>query len=428
MSEPGRSLGGVTLAQLAVASMVGTGVFTSSGYLLDAVPSAPAVLLAWIVGGFVSLCGALAYAELCAALPENGGEYALLTRIYHPRVGFAAGVVSIFAGFGGALSAVALGAGEYGAAALGLDHPLAAPSIALLALALGGLLHSRGVSTSARGQNAITALKVIAVLAFAIGLLLQADPSHLSVAEVPLGEALLRPAMATGLVYVAYAYSGWNAAAYVAGEAGEPAKLHRAFSGATAGVTALYVLLNAAFLAAAPMGALRGQTDIAHVATQAAYGTEAARAVSAVIALGLLSTLGAMLMTGARVLEAMVPVLRRRRPDASPIRSVAALCALTVPLIVYSNVSSLLLYAGSALTLSAMLTAAGVFVLRRREPELHRPYRTFLHPLSTGIFVLFSAWMLAFAVYDAPKPSLCALATAALPALFYTGRRAPTSK
>lgn len=422
---PTRQLGLRTTTQLVVASMVGTGVFTGSGYLLEAVPSGPAVVLAWALGALLALTGALSYAELSAALPSNGGEYHLLGRIYHPRLGFAAGVLSVVVGFAGAIAAAAVGFGEYARAALDLGESWTLP-LGVLSLLGAGALQALPVQAGARGQDALTAVKILLVIVLGVALVAFGEPARVLEREVSLGDAVWRPAFATGLVYVAFAYTGWNAAAYVAGEVEEPAKrMPKALLLGTAMVGALYLLLNIGFLAAAPLSVLRDTPDIAHVAVDSLAGSQAAKGVSGMIALGLLSTIGAMVVTGARVAEAMgqrdkrLRWLVRKEAGATPVRATVGIVMLSLAMALSGTLQQLLLYVGVTLSITALLTVAGVLVLRRNEPDLPRPYRTWGYPLTPLLFCGFSLWMVVFSVQDEPISGIAALVTIGVSAALY---------
>lgn len=419
--DPERELGVRTAALLVVASMIGTGVFTTTGFLVRDVGSAPAVLVAWLVGGVAALCGALAYGELAAALPANGGEYALLSRVYHPALGLVAGLVSFVVGFAApaAASAIAFGAYLRGVfPALGEVHATIA---SLLLLVGAGALHLFTARGGRGVQDATTALKVVLLVVFVALGLPRGDVSRLSESTQPFGDAIFGAPFAAGLVYVAYAYTGWNAAAYVAGETRDPGRnVPRALALGTAVVTAIYLALNATFLAAAPAAALSGRLEVGEISARALFGDVGARLVSAVIAWGLVSNVGAFLFAGPRILEAIgrdVPrlsALSRRRVGGGPVASTLILLALALAMALSASFDALLLYVGVLLSLFAGLTAAGVFVLRRREPELPRPYRAFGHPATTLVFLALTTWMIVHATIERPTVAAWAAATLGL--------------
>jgi APA family basic amino acid/polyamine antiporter len=411
-------VGAAGATALVVAGMVGTGVFTTTGLLVEGLGSPVAVLAAWAAGGLLALAGALCYAELAAALPRNGGEYRLLGRIYHPAVGFAAGVISLLVGFAAPMAASALAFGRYLAAAVPGVPPLAA---AAAVVALFALLHGADVGWGSRAQGAVTAAQVLLVAAAAAGGLALGVPGRiLEPAGRPALAAVLSPEFAVGLVLVSFAYSGWNGAAYVAGEVRTPSRtLPLALVAGTGLVTALYLGLNAAFLAAAPAPELAGVVEVGHVAARRLLGGGGGRALSGLVALALAASVGAMSMAGARVYEAMgsdhraLRWLSRRTSRGAPAVAVAAQAALALAMVATSSFGALLAFIGFTLSLSAGLTVAGVVVLRRREPSLARPYRTWGYPVTPALFVGLTAWMVGHALAERPAASLAGLAAIA---------------
>ncbi|MGB0680363.1 MAG: APC family permease [Polyangiales bacterium] len=417
-------MGAPTATALVVASMVGTGAFTTSGLLLRALGSVQAVMLAWFVGGLIALCGALAYGELVAALPHNGGEYALLSRIYHPAVGFVAGWTSLVVGFAAPVAASALAFAAY--ARRFVPVPLSESMVATVLIVVVTAVHLGRSHVSDRLQNALTALKIalivlgVAVCAFVV------DWQHARTAVPQWGALVASPRFAIGLIYVSFAYSGWNAAAYVAGEVCRPARnLPLSLMLGTTAVMGLYVALNAVILAAAPASTLAGVVEVAQVAAAHLLGLGAALAVSVLVALGLLTTMGALTVTGPRIYEAMgrdysaLALLGRRHPERGPRYATVLQSLLAVVMAQLAAFDALLTYIGFTLAISAALTLAGVFVLRRREPALPRPYRTWGHPISTTLALALTTWMAIYSIWERPWAAVAGLTTCALGLLGY---------
>jgi APA family basic amino acid/polyamine antiporter len=397
-----------------VASMIGVGVFTTTGFLVRDVGSPDAILLAWAIGGLVSLAGAVCYAELGAAYPHNGGEYLLLSRVYHPMVGFLAGWVSLVVGFSAPAAAAALAFGKYTRAVAPAVPPLAAAVALVLAVAL---LHGVRVRLGSGAQNLAVAAQVVLIGVFVAGGVLYGDPARLSESEGLLGAAL-SPAFAVGLIYVAFAYSGWNAAAYLAGELADPGRtLPRALVLGTAIVTLLYLGLNAVFLLAAPAPVLSGVEEVAHVAAVHLFGEPAGKGLSVIIALGLAASASAFVMTGPRVYEAMgrdYPALRflARRPErGGPVWSIALQTALALLMVLTASFDTLITYIGFTLSLFAGLTAMGVVVSRWRRPDLHRPWRTWGYPITPLLFGAVTLWVVGHVLWERPIAALAGLAT-----------------
>jgi APA family basic amino acid/polyamine antiporter len=411
-----RKLGPVTATMLVVASMVGTGVFTTTGFLVGDIGSNPAVLSCWLLGGVLALAGALTYGELASALPDNGGEYLLLSRIYHRSLGFVAGWISLIVGFSAPIAAAALAFSRYLAAVVpGL--PELPVSIALIALL--SAVHCLRLELGSGFQNAFTIGKTALIMAFIVGGLWLGSPARcLEPGPVPMGEALFSSGFAVGLIFISFSYQGWNAALYIAGELKNPGRwLPLSLVLGTLLVAGLYLGLNAVFLAAVPASELAGQLEVGHIAAVALFGEGAARLLSTIIAVGLVSTVGAYIMTGPRVYEAMgqhVPGLRfvtGRAEGGGPVRSILLQGAVAAIMVATASFDTLLTYTGFTLSGVAGLTVAGVIVLRYREPDLPRPYRTWGYPFTPILFILLMLWMMGHAVVQRPMVALAGAVT-----------------
>jgi len=349
--------------------MIGAGVFTTSGFALADLGRREAVLLAWLIGGGIALCGALSYAALASRIPGNGGEYLFLSRALHPLVGFLAGWVSLFAGFTAPIAVAAHGLEAYLGASIG---PLLPPGVlGASAIVVCGLAHGLDRSAGLRLQDVAVAVKILAILLFIVlgaGVLIGAGGpgSPPELAEVA-AESVSLPAFAVTLVWISFAYSGWNAAVYVAGELEEPERtLPRALILATLGVTGIYVALNAVFLWSAPIAALSGKAEVGAIAAEALAGAGARAALSGVVALGLVTSISAMVMVGPRVYAQMASdgLFPKRLVSQGevPRGAIALQVALALVAFFIGELRDLLLYAGFLLGLSAATTVACLFL------------------------------------------------------------------
>lgn len=429
---PARSVGLATCTALVVANMVGTGIFTTLGFQVAEIASHTAIMLLWVLGGMLALCGALCYAELAAALPRSGGEYNFLRQIYHPSLGFMAGVVSLVAGFATpvALSAMAFGAYLHGV------FPAADPRASAVAVVLiVTLVHLRSLRVSSVFQVIFTTMKIALVLALAAALF--AAPAAAAAPSAPWAGYLLSAPFAVSLMFTLYAYSGWNAATYIAGETRDAGRvIPPALAAGTLLVMLLYLGLNMAFLHAAPANLLAGQVNVAQIAAAAAFGPEGGRFVAAVISLGLVSAISAMIWAGPRVAMVMgedyphgLGWLRRRTAAGIPAVAVLAQSLLTLGLILTSTFERVLVYTQFALLACSFLTVLGVIVLRIRQPGLARPFRTPLYPLTPVLFLAVSAFALAYTAAVRPAEAvfgaLTLLAGLAVYALIARGKMPP---
>lgn len=413
-----RRFGVPTASALVVASMIGTGVFTTSGPLLETVGSPAAVLLVWVVGGLVSLAGALSYAEIGTTYPEAGGEYAILKQALHPAIGFAAGFVSITAGFAAPIAVCSLAFASYLAAVW--------PWLPEIPLALGlvlftTLLHAQRAELGVGAQNALTLLKIVLTVALALLGLFAIDPSRFSTSGL-LAETA-RPSFGLGVVQVFFAYTGWNAAVYVAGDLKDPARtLPRALTYGTLLVTAVYVALNAVFVLSVPVEVVRGETAIAERVMNALYGPALAHLLAVAIALGLISTVGAFVLSGTRVYLAMAadaPRLRwlaRGGRRGEPVVALAVQAGLASLLILTSTLRDLLSAVGMALSITSALTVVAVFVERRRLARSgQKPlFSTPGYPVTPVLYLLLLGWVVVGGSIERPDLLAVSLVTLAL--------------
>lgn len=422
-------LGPGTATLIVMANMIGTGVFTSLGFQVASLHSVFALLMLWLVGGAYALCGALSYGELAACMPRSGGEYQYLSRIYHPAIGFLAGWVSVTVGFAAPIAAAAMALGHYMARVLPGTHSTAAAFTAVIAVAA---VHLASVRVRSSFQSVFTSFKVLLILALIVAGLLVPSPQPISLlpTRADLG-ALFSAPFAVSFVYVTYAYCGWNASVYLAGETRDPARtVPRSLLLGTAAVTVLYVLLNFVFLRAAPISSLEGQVEVAFVASGPILGAQGARVMGFLISFGLVSAISSMTWAGPRVLLALgqdIPLFRslaQVNHHGVPHRALLLQLALVIVLIATSSFESVITYLGFTLSASTLLAVLGVFVHRFRFPETERPYRTWGYPVTPAFFVLVTVWMLVFLLRSRPWECLAGLGTLALglPVYLYSNR------
>lgn len=411
-----RPLGAAHATALVVANMVGTGVFTTTGIVLPQLGSPWAVLGVWAVSGLLALCGAAVYAELGAMMPRAGGEYVYLSRGLHPAAGFLGGWVALLVGFAAPTAAAALAFGRYLHAAL----PAIAPTPAALTLiAALTVAHMTNVAFGARLQTAVTALVVALIVLFVVGAAAsgRGDWAHLAASATP-GKEVGPAGLALGLVYVGYAYFGWNAVSYVAGEVRDPSRtLPLALAIGTGTVTVLYLALNLVFLWAVPPWMLAGKIEVAHVAATALFGARGAILLSILVALAVAGCASAMLMAGPRITLAMAEdgvffaALRQRNRRGAPSAAVALQGGIAAVAALTAGFDRLLVFVGFTLNLTAGAAVVAAFVLRHRYPDAERPHRALGWPVSGLLFLALISVMSFFAVRERPWESAAGLAT-----------------
>jgi APA family basic amino acid/polyamine antiporter len=409
----------LTATCIVVANMVGTGIFTSLGFQVGDLKTGFVIMALWGIGGLCALCGALAYAELGAALPRSGGEYHFLGRIYHPAVGFLAGWLSSTVGFAAPVAAAAMAFAKY----FGHIFPGVSPAVLSLAIvAAVTVVHLGGVRVGGLFQDFATRFKLLLILVFIGAGLCMASPQPVSFAPSREGFALFTGApFAISLVYVMYSYSGWNATTYIASEIRNPARnLPLSLICGTLIVTVLYLALNATFLRSAPTGDLAGKVEVGQVAATHILGETGGKWMAGLISFGLLSTISAMTWIGPRVTVSMGEDLRALRflsyktKSGVPVAAILLQFAIVAYLVLRNSFDQVVNYIQFSLSICSFVTVLGVFVLRFREPNLPRPYRTWGYPVTPVIFLTVSLWMLFFQFRDKPMESLAGLATIAL--------------
>jgi APA family basic amino acid/polyamine antiporter len=415
-----RSLVGITTftaSAIAVADMVGIGVFTSLGFQVADIKSGFSILFLWVLGGIVALCGALSYGELASALPRSGGEYNFLSRIYHPALGFMAGWLSATVGFSApiALAAIAFGAYFDGV----LPGVASQTALALAATWAIAAIHLTGIRQGSAFQNISTVLKVALIVAFIVAGLAYgtSEPISFTPSSLDIGHITGAP-FAIGLVFVMYSYSGWNAQTYIIGEIKDPKHtVPRSLFIATFIVLLLYVSLNAVFLYTTPIDKMAGQVEVALVAGTHIFGEAGGRMVGGLICLGLISTISAMTWVGPRVTKVMgedLPLLSVfSRVTRNGVPAVAILFQLFVVtiMILTQSFEQVLNYIQFAITLSSFLAVLGVIVLRHTQPHLARRYRTWGYPVTPIIFLIVTAWMMGYLLIERPVEAFAGLAT-----------------
>jgi len=435
--------------------VIGSGIFLTTGIMAKSIPSAGLILLAWFVGGLLTLAGALTYAELGAAMPEAGGQYVYLREAYGPMSGFLFGWILYLVYLTGGIAALALAFAEYTGyffPSLGTGNLLLTFDITLLknplhySLSAGQLMgvaiilllsvvNFIGVGLGKIIQNVFTIIKIgtitfIIVLGFAIGKgtapLLTLNPSGMSFGSVIIG-------FGVSLVAVAWAFDGWNNVNFVAGEIKNPKRnLPLALILGTFGITALYVLVNYVYLYALPMEESIGVVRIAEKATGALFGSSKGALISAAVIVSVFGSLNGTILVGPRVYYAMAKdglffrkvayVHPRFRTPGFSILIQAIWASLLTLLGSFEQIFTFAMFMAIAFWIAA---AASVFTLRKKQPNLPRPYKTWGYPVVPAVFIIASSGILLNTLLEKPVEALAGILLTALgiPAYLYWKRQ-----
>jgi APA family basic amino acid/polyamine antiporter len=428
MSSPvsGSDVGKVGLATaiaIVVANMIGTGVFGSLGFQVAGIPSGFPILVLWLVGGIVSFCGAVCYAELASIFPKSGGEYHLLSKAWNPFIGFLAGWLSVTVGFAAPVAANAALLGGYMGSITGLS-PLwfGIPVVVLVAIVHLGKLSNIGLFQSGFTYAKVVLILVLGLLAFSLG---TAQPISFLPAEGD-GKLIASGGFAISLVYVLYAYTGWNAATYMMDEVRNPEKtVPLALLIGTALVTVLYLFINAAFLYSTPIEKISGQAEVGLIAAESILGAKGGMIMGILISFGLISTISSMTWAGPRVTAAIgrdharFQTLGKLNRNGVPALAVILQAAIVLLLVASATFEQLINYVQALLTISSLMVVIGLVVLRLRRPDLHRPYRAWGYPLTPIIFGSLSLYVLWFQIQQKTVEFLYGLGTLGLGVLIY---------
>jgi basic amino acid/polyamine antiporter, APA family len=441
-SAPPRKLGALPALALVAGSMLGIGIFIMPPQVAANVGGPTAFLAMWIVGGVAALFGALCLAELGAMMPRSGGDYEFLHIGWGPGIAFAAGWLQLLVIFPGSLASVAVATanfqlpvllGEWAGGELSLlGMSIATPRLLAAALiVLLTIINHLGVRISGWVQVTVTVVPILVLLivsAYVLGDSGAGEVLRAGTEATTKGESSSLASLGSAYLKVYFAYSGWNAALYVAGEIKEPGRnLPRALVGGTGMVTGLYVLLCFGFLAVFGFADL---PDVGEAGTAAAvelFGPAAVVAITSLILLAMIGSLNGTVLIGSRIGYAMAQrgdcprEVGRLHPRHNTPHLALWLQALIALLLIASpfNLEQLIDYTSSAMLITGTLTVLTVVVLRRKLPDEPRPYRTTLHPLPALGYVVSSVLVLILVVIDRDPSVLVAVGWFAGALLFW---------
>jgi basic amino acid/polyamine antiporter, APA family len=430
-NELKRQIGLFDAIMLISGDMIGIGIFVTTGAIAETLPTPGGVLLVWILGGLLALTGALSCAELSASLPYAGGDYIYIREAYGKLMGFLSGWSSFLVTFSGAIAFLAVGFNGF----MSFFFPVLGSQEAIFSATILGLwinvtvgtlfsvivvmmisgLHCLGVRQGTVTQNILTTLKIgsllgILILGVSFG---KGNTAHFS----PLFDwqkITNFSVFAAAFIPAIFAYSGWNAVIYIAGEVKDPEKnLPRALLWANLIVIALYLAVNVVYIYGVPVTEMKGALRVSEVATTALFGYQTSAWITAIITLSILGALNVVTMIGPRIYYAMAQDgvffsrLSRIHPIfGTPTNAIILQAIWACCLIVTGTFGTLFTYVSIIITLFSALTVGSVIVLRWKRPELKRPYKLWGYPIVPILFILAHLWIVWGSLVEKPWESL----------------------
>ena len=404
-------IGWKTAAALVISNMIGTGVFTSLGYQLTDIQNTFSIVLIWALGGLFALIGAFTYAELGTNFDDSGGDYVFLSKLIHPIVGYVYAWVSLTVGFTAPIAISVMAMKSY-------LNPIN-PSIfnewfGIIVILILTAIHSISIGQSGKFQNISTGIKIgFVLLLIILGFSLVPDQELTAInLSSSWKEEIFLPGFAVSLLYVTYAYTGWNSAAYIVDEINDPRRnLPKALLIGTALVTIFYILLQIVFLKHASVEQMSGKVEVAFIAFKNALGPEGSNWISYFIAIQLIATISGYLWIGSRITFAMAKdhslwkKIAVKNKNGIPVRALWLQAGISILLTLTGTFEQVLLYASFVLQLMGTLTVASIFWLKGRKGAYKSPFKPFLQI----VFILFSLWILGYMLVEKPKESAIGL-------------------
>jgi len=450
-----RKLGLFDATMVIVGIVIGSGIFLTTGIMAKTIPSPGLIILAWIVGGVLTLAGALTYAELGAAMPEAGGQYVYLREAYGPLAGFLFGWLLFLVYQTGGIAGLALAFAEYfgyffpslSTSSLVFSHDIsilgktwsytlsAGQLVGVVVILFLSLVNFIGVGLGKIIQNIFTLLKVgaiaaIIILGFLLGkgkpFALDLQPGGMDLGQIIMGFGI-------ALVAVIWAFDGWNNVNFIAGEIKNPQRnLPLALLLGTLGITVLYVLTNCVYLYALPIPEMQGVVRIAEKATAALFGGSSSALISAAVIISTFGALNGSILTGPRVYYAMAKdkLFFRRVAQVHPRFRTPGFAILiqtiwAVLLTMVGTFEQIFTFAMFVSIIFWIAATASVFTLRKKYPQMPRPYKTWGYPIVPALFILASVGILFNTLIEKPTEALAGLLFIALgiPVYFYWRRK-----
>lgn len=426
------SLGIWTTTGLVIANMIGAGIFTTSGIMASYLPNGITVLFCWLWGGLIALSGALCYSELSTSMPENGGEYIYLSKLYHPVLGFLSGWTSLIVGFSAPIALSGKAFSEYflkGINCYNSENSILTNSLAIGVIFIFSAIHYFGTKKGVIIQNILSYLKVIMIITLAVaGLVVGGGDVSLTLDSTT--KLSILP-MGTVMVMVMFSYSGWNAASYITEEVKNIKRnLPLSLIIGTSTVIILYLLINIFIFKSVPFKNIQGEIAVIKLASDFAFGFFPGKLFSIIIALILLSSISAFIIIGPRVYHAMsknghFPSFAGEihKKHKVPSKAILIQCIISIMMVIVGSIEQLLIYIGFALWLFPLLSVIGLMIFKNKLQKNKERVKTLGYPITPLFFIVNTICLMGFAFANKPLESSVAIITVCLGIPVYLGWR-----
>ena len=412
---------------LVIGNVVGAGIFTTSGFLAGELPQPLLFVAIWVIGGLLTLCGALTYAEMAGMFPRSGGDYQFLKEAYGPWAGFLLGWVSFWVITPGSIAVLSIAMVAYIKGFFPLHYVLSEKFLAVAIIFLLSFINYRGVRLSGTVQDIFTLGNLLIMLALISGGLTSGNGNWQHFASASSASLPFPKLFGPAMIAVLFTYSGWFASAYIGAEIKNPERnLPLSLLLGTIIVTVIYTAMNLVYLYAVPLSQLKGNVNVAQLTAETLFNPRIAQVVSLSIILAISGSINATILGGTRIYYAMAedkifwsPLKKLHPKYGTPHLSILSQMILACILVSLGTFGQLLSYLVFVMLLSSIAAGAAHFILRLRKADLPRPYRTGAYPVVPLLFICFYIWIAAQIAYSKPLTSIAGILIALSGLPFY---------
>ena len=394
-----------------ISSMIGTGIFTSLGFQLKDITSVFSLLLLWVIGGIISFCGAVTYAEISSSMPRSGGEYHILSELIHPSIGFVSGLISATVGFSAPAVLAAIALSNYAAT---IFHSINISYFTIFIITSIHILHGFKIELGIRFQDIFTIIKLLLIIVFIFFGLKIPNPQQITL--IPnLGDfkILFSSSFAVSLMWVTYAYAGWNSIIYIAGEVQNPIKnIPKSIFTGTFIVMMVYVLLSFTFLYSTPMSNMVNKIEIGAIAGESIFGSQYSYVFTFGIMILLLSTISSYVFMGPRVIQVIgedykfLNIFSIKNKNKIPQNAFLFQYLLSLCFILTSTFEQVLIYTSISLTIISTVAVFSIFIYRfKKIKHLNNNYLAWGYPVTPIVFIFLNCWILFYNFFEKPFES-----------------------